>query len=871
MSRELPKQYDPHAVEAKWYRFWESRGYFRPDPKSSAATFAISMPPPNITGELHMGHAMYTLQDVLCRWHRMRGDNVLWLPGTDHAAISTNKVIEKQLAREGTTREAIGRATFEKRVAQWYQDTGVVIVDQMRRLGFGCDWSRLRFTMDEAYSAAIRHVFVELWKRGYIYRGPRIVNWCPHCVSTHSDLEVDYEESDDQLYFLRYPVEGGGAIDVATARPETMVGDTAVAVHPDDERYRRLQGRVAMLPLVHRRLPIIADAEGVDPQQGTGAVKVTPGHDPVDYEIGQRHHLEVLTILHPDGRMKVPEVPELDGRPLREARRRIVEMLRAEGALVRTEPYRHSVGHCDQCGTVIEPMVSDQWWVRMKELARPAIEVVERGQVRFFPERWATDYLRWMRNVRDWCISRQIWLGHRIPVWTCANGHQSAYLQDPKSCQECGHGGHAELVQDPDVLDTWFSSALWPFATLGWPEDTEDLRRFYPTQVLDTGRDIIYLWVARMIFMSLEFTGKIPFSDVIIHANVQEAETGQRMSKSLGTGLDPLKMIEAYGADATRAWPIMASMASQDVRFSEERLKDYRNFANKLWNAVRLVLMALGTEVAALPPPAASEALEIVDRWILSRCEATVADVTRALERYAFGVAVDVLYQFLWHEVADYYLELIKPRLALPPGTPARRAALSTASHVLERYLRLLHPIMPFITEELWQRLPHEGESIMRTPWPRPLAADQAAEADMAHLLAVVREIRRARAGAGLKDRKPLPATVRSTRAIINSPVGHAYLRTLAWLDGEPTPDGTKPVTIASGETEVLLQFPTASRVGGRPGRPKLSEMEAMIARMEEKLSSRGFIDKAPPDLVEQTRARLLELKRERDRWRAGH
>lgn len=866
MPEPLLSKYDPHAVEAKWYGFWESRGYFIPDPKLPAPTFTISMPPPNITGELHMGHAMYTIQDVLCRWHRMLGDNVLWVPGTDHAAISTNMVIEKQLALEGTSKEAIGRTAFENRVAQWYQDTGGVIVDQLRRLGFSCDWSRLRFTMDEAYVAAIRHVFVELWKRRYIYRGPRIVNWCPHCLSTHSDLEIDYEESDDQLYFLRYPLEGGGAIEVATARPETMVGDTAVAVHPDDPRYRHLQGKVAMLPLVHRRLPIIADAEGVDPQQGTGAVKVTPGHDPVDYEIGQRHDLEVLTILHPDGRMKIPAVPELDGRPLGEARRRIVEMLRAEGALVKTEPYRHSVGHCDQCGTVIEPMVSDQWWVRMKELARPAIEVVERGEIRFFPERWASDYLRWMRNVRDWCISRQIWLGHRIPVWTCANGHQSAYLQDPQRCQECGN---AELVQDPDVLDTWFSSALWPFATLGWPEDTEDMRRFYPTQVLDTGRDIIYLWVARMIFMSLEFTGKIPFADVIIHANVQQAETGMRMSKSLGTGLDPLKMIDAYGADATRAWPIMASMATQDVRFSEEKLKDYRNFANKLWNAVRLVLMHLATEVGALAAPAESGALELADRWILSRCEAAVAEVTRALERYAFGAAIDALYQFLWHEVADYYLELIKPRLALAPGAPSRLAALSTASHVLERYLRLLHPIMPFITEELWQRLPHEGESIMRAPWPRPAAADQEVEADMAHLLAVVREIRRARAEASLKDRLPVPATVHSTRAIINSPVGHAYLRTLAWLDGEPTPDGAKPVAIASGETAVHLQFPTATRTEGRSGRVKLQGLEAAIARLEEKLGNPGFLTKAPSQLVEQTQARLAELQRERDRLRA--
>jgi valyl-tRNA synthetase len=860
VPEELAKAYDPRAVEEKWYRVWESRGHFQPRPGASGKTFTIAMPPPNITGELHMGHAMYTVQDVLCRWHRMLGDTVLWIPGTDHAAISTNRVINDQLAREGSSGKAIGRDAFTVRVEQWYRDTGNVILDQIRRLGFSCDWGRLRFTMDARYSAAVRHVFVELWRRGYIYRGPRIVNWCPNCLSTHSDLEIDYREVDDQLYFLRYPLEGGGAIEVATVRPETMVGDTAVAIHPDDARYRAYHGRTAILPLLGRRLPIVTDDEGVDPQQGTGAVKVTPGHDPADYDIGQRHQLKVLNILHPDGRMNIPALPELDGLPLLAARKRIVEMLRAAGALVMTQPYRHSVGHCDQCKTVIEPLVSEQWWVRMEKLAPPAIEVVESRQIRFHPERWAGDYLRWMRNLRDWNISRQIWLGHRIPVWTCGKGHQAAYQQDPVACDVCGD---TALEQDPDVLDTWFSAALWPFATLGWPEETEDLRRFYPTQVLDTGRDILYLWVARMIFMSLEFTGKIPFADVIIHANVQN-ETGQRMSKSLGTGLDPLKMIAAYGADATRAWPVMASMAGQDVRFSELKLQNYRDFTNKLWNAARFVLMKLDGEGEAVA--ADGGGLELADRWILSRCDSAVGEVTRALERFAFGTAMDKLYDFLWHEFADYYLELIKPRLSLASDTASRRAALTTAASVLERYLRILHPIMPFITEELWQRLPHQGETIMYAPWPAARATDPKVEMEMGHLIAVVQEIRRTRHDAGVADRIAIPANVRSSQAIMNSSVGMAYLRTLARLAGEPAKDGAEPVRVAAGDTEVLLQFPRVDGAHRERQERKLGNLHGRIRALEEKLSNPGFTSKAPSELVEQTRALLAQLRLERDR-----
>ena len=838
----METRYDPNAVERRWYQTWESRGYFKPAEKPrTGKAFTISMPPPNITGDLHMGHAMYTLEDVLIRWHRMLGDASLWVPGTDHAAIATQNVIEKQLAKEGTSKEAIGREAFEERVQQWYAQTGNTILHQMRRLGFSADWSRIRFTMDAEYVAAIRTVFVELWKQGLIYRGPRIVNWCPRDQSAISDLEVVYEETDDHLYYLDYPVEGGGVISVATARPETMVGDTGVAVHPDDPRYRGLVGKHVTLPIVHRRVPIVAD-EAVERDFGTGAVKVTPGHDVTDYEIGERQHLEVLSILHLDGRMNVPGVPELDGRPVPEARVRIVEMLKAEGALQKVEPYRHSVGHCYRCGAVIEPLVSPQWWVRMKPLAGPAIDVAEKGEVRFHPERWTEQYLRWMRNIRDWCISRQLWLGHRIPVWTCANGHAVAYLQDPAACSECGD---RLLTQDPDVLDTWFSSGLWPFATLGWPKDTEDLRRFYPTQVLDTGRDIIYLWVARMVFLSLQFMRTIPFSDVLIHATVL-ATDGRRMSKSLGTGVDPLDVVDAYGADATRAWCTYFGTSGQDIRFSQEKIKDYRDFANKLWNATRLVL--LKSEAAGRPD---LSRLGPADRWILGRLNRVVEIVTRGFERFEFGPAIDALYEFAWHEFADYHLELMKAGLAEP----------GVAAQVLEVTLRLLHPIMPFITEELWQRLPHQGDTILYAPWPVPdrRHEDAALEGEMGHLVQVVRAVRNLRREVDQRVRRP-PARIDSSRPLLQDSTGRAYIATLAELelDGTGAAGGQ---TVVVGDTTVTIGL----AADGGAERPRLEaelrRREQEIAALERKLANAAFTSKAPAQVVQKERERLAQAQ----------
>ena len=857
----METRYDPKTVEQRWYDTWEQRGYFKARESLTGKTFPISMPPPNITGDLHMGHAMYTLQDVLIRWHRMLGDAALWVPGTDHAAIATQNVLEKQLAKKGTTKEAIGRDAWDRLVNQWYETTGHTILRQMRRLGFSADWSRNRFTMDPAYVEAIRYVFVQLWKDGLIYRGPRIVNWCPRDQSAISDLEVQYVEEDGHLYYLDYPVEGGGTIPVATARPETMVGDSGVAVHPDDWRYKDLIGKHVVLPIVHRRVPIVAD-EAVDQEFGTGAVKVTPGHDATDYDIGERHHLPVLSILTLDGRMNIPEVPQLHGLKVPVARERIVEMLRAEGALQKVEPYRHSVGHCDRCGAVIEPIVSAQWWVRMKPLAGPAIAVAESGDLRFHPERWREQYLRWMRNIRDWNISRQLWLGHRIPVWTCANGHAIAYLKDPPACEQCGD---RQLTQDPDVLDTWFSSSLWPFVTLGWPNDTKDLRHFYPTQVLDTARDILYLWVARMVFMSLHFLNAVPFSDVLIHGTVL-APDGRRMSKSLGTGVDPLEVIERYGADATRAWCAYFGTSGQDIRYSEEKIKSYQLFANKLWNATRLLVSKLPE--GAGPMPIDEAQMEPADAWILGRMSAVTRLVTEAFTRFEFGPAIDALYEFAWHEFADDYLELIKPRLLA--GDASTRTAQAVAIDVLETTLRLLHPIMPFVTEELWQRLPHEGETIMYAAWPLPdeTVEDRHLIEEMGHLLEVVRRVRNLRHASDPRGRRQ-PAQLVSSRPLLTEPVGRSYLATLAQLElnGELL-EGMPQAVVVVGPTTVRLGLPQGDVAERQRLQAELQKKLAEIESIEKKLGNPDFTGKAPRPVVEREGDRLHQAQAAVERLR---
>ena len=850
----MDTRYDPQAVEQRWYQAWDEGGYFKPRESLSGRTFTVSMPPPNITGDLHMGHAMYALQDLLVRWHRMLGDAVLWVPGTDHAAIATQNVLEKQLAKKKSSKEAIGRQAWDRLVQEWYETTGHTILQQMRRLGFSADWSRIRFTMDPAYVAAVNVAFVRFWKAGLIYRGPRIVNWCPRDQSAISDLEVVFTEADDHLYYLDYPVEGGGVVSVATARPETMVGDTGVAVNPNDDRFRGLLGKFVMLPIVHRRVPVVAD-DAVDIAFGTGAVKVTPGHDLTDYEIGERQKLEVRNILHLDGRMNVPEVPELNGLKVPQARERIVEMLRAAGALQKIEPYHHSVGHCDRCNAVIEPLVSSQWWVRMKPLAEPAIAVAENDEVRFHPARWKEQYLRWMRNIRDWCISRQLWLGHRIPVWTCANDHAIAYETQPAACEQCGD---RTLAQDPDVLDTWFSSSLWPFATLGWPLESEDLARFYPTQVLDTARDILYLWVARMVFTSLHLLGSVPFFDVIIHGTVL-APDGRRMSKSLGTGVDPLQVIDRYGADATRAWCAYFGTSGQDIRFSEEKIKSYQLFANKLWNATRLLLS--GLPEGAPPMPIDESALEPADSWILGRLSVTTRLVTSSFKRFEFGPAIDGLYEFAWHEFADDYLELLKPRLAA--GSASGMTGRAVAIHVLETTLRLLHPIMPFVTEELWQRIPHQGETIMLAPW--PLAEERLEDAtllgEMAHLLEVVRAVRNVRHTADPKARRQ-PAQIESPRRLLADPTGRQYLATLTQLELDAEiPKGSGRRAVVVGETTVTLALPANDGAEVERLAAELRKKQAEIDLLETKLNNSDFTGRAPEAVVARERARLGQAK----------
>src|SRR5438105_2458987 len=738
--KSMPSAYAPQSVEPVWSRGGDDARLFRADPRSSKPKYSIAVPPPNVTGELHMGHALNgTLQDIWSRYRRMTGYEVLWLPGTDHAAIATQNVIERQLAQEGTSKEELGREAFEQRVEEWYATVGATIIDQYRELGASLDLSRLRFTMDPAYVRAVRTAFVRFWEKGWLYRGPRIVNWCPNNLSAISDLEVDWQEHRDTLYTIRYPVEGGGEVVIATVRPETMLADTGVAVHPDDERYRHLVGRHAILPLVGRRLPIIADT-AVDKDFGTGALKVTPGHDPMDWEIGQRHGLPVINGMHPDGRMNVPDLPAYDGLPGVQARELVVRDLEAQGYLVKTEEYVHDVGHCDRCGAVIEPLVSEQWFLQMEEMAARALEASARGEVRWHPERYERTYLDWLRGIRDWCVSRQLWLGHRIPVYTCDGGHVFASVEEPVRCAECGSG---RLTQDADVLDTWFSSALWPFATLGWPDDTEDLRTFYPTDLNTTAREIIPLWVSRMIMEGLEFMGQVPFHDVAINCVVQSAD-GRRMSKSKGNVVDPRGIISKYGADALRGWAASVAMSSQDVRFDETRIEGFRRFANKLWNATRLVLGGLGEELVATPAPDGE--LELIDRWILSRLQAAVEQARRGIEGYEFQVSVGALYDFAWHDYCDWYLEAVKPRLR--DGDPAARAVLV---HVLDVLLSLLHPFMPFVTEELWARLPGDRDCLDRTTWPvvderfRNPAAEAAAE----RLINLVEAVRRARQASG--------------------------------------------------------------------------------------------------------------------------
>ena len=847
----MPKAFDPKAIEAGWYARWEADKLFLADASSDRPKFAMCFPPPNITGELHMGHALQTaVYDLIARYKRMTGYEVLFLPGYDHAAIATQNVIEKQLAREGLTKEELGREKFDARVNAWYESVGATIINQLRLLGASMDWSRLRFTMDPPYVRSVMTAFVAFYSRGWIYRAPRIVNWCPHDRSAISDLEVEWQEHQDTLYYVRYPVEGGGEVVIATVRPETMLADTGVAVNPTDERYRALIGRTAVLPLVGRKLPIVAD-EAVEKEFGTGALKVTPGHDPLDYEIGQRHKLEIVNGMHPDGRINAPGLP-YDGLPALEARERIVKDLKAQGFLVREEPYTHQVGHCDRCHAVIEPLISEQWWLRMEKMRDQALAASEAGKVRWHPDRYERTYLDWLRGLRDWNIGRQLWLGHRVPVYYCENGHRIVEVQRPRSCSECGS---TELTQDPDVLDTWFSSALWPFATLGWPDETEDLKAFYPTDINCTAREIINLWVSRMIMTGLEFMGEAPFHDVAIHCVVQAAD-GRRMSKSLGTGIDPRDLIDRYGADALRAWAASVAMLSQDVRFDESRVEGYRRFCNKLWNATRLVLASPGT------PPAASPGLfeareHLEDRWILSRLAFTCSAVTAGIDGFAFQDSIGAAYAFAWNELCDWYLEAIKERLR-----DGDAVAQDVAYFCLDTVLRLLHPFMPFVTEELWSRLPGDRDYLMRASWPEGVErfVDPGAEGEFEQVMSIVEEVRGHRQAAGAS---PRGGTLHLDRSVSDTIARLAAKLAQVELVDAMEAGGT-PLAAVPGR----VSFPTGA--GDARRAKEAARLEEDLRKTEAKLANDEFRAKAPPEVQRKLEERAADLRATIERLSAG-
>ena len=703
-SNAMDPLYEPRGVESRWQQAWEEEGHYAAEPDSDRPSFVIAVPPPNVTGELHMGHALNaSIQDILIRWHRMRGFSTLWQPGYDHAGIATQNVVERALAKEGLTRHDLGREAFVARTWEWLEHYGGVIYGQFRRLGASLDYRRERFTMDEGYVRAVLKFFVHLYDRGLLYRDNRIVNWCPRCASAISDLEVNHTEVDDQLFTIRYPLaDDSGYLTIATVRPPTMLADVAVAVHPDDDRYRHLVGKEAIVPVADRRVPIIAD-ERVDPEFGTGAVKITPGHDPMDFEIGRTHGLPELTVIGLDGSMN-ETAGELAGLSQTEAEKRIVAILRDRDLLESTERYRHSVGHCDRCGSRIEPLITLQWWCEMTELAAPAIEVVRDGRITFRPERYTKVYLDWMESIRPWCVSRQLWWGHRIPVWYCPDGHLTVAESEPEACAECGS---AELQQDEDVLDTWFSSQLWPFATLGWPDDTPELRAWYPNDVSSTDRGIIFLWEARMIMAGLELIGDIPFHTVNIHSTIN-APDGRRMSKSLGTGIDPLEAIDEFGADATR-YGLLKNSSTQDVRFSYGTIEEGRKLANKLWNVSRLILQ---NTTGARPDP---RPRDLEERWILARIDAARAELEDAWSRFDFASSTDLLYHLTFDDFCDWYAEAIKPRLYEDDGDAA-----ATALIALERLLGLLHPMLPHVTEEIWTQLPDRKARLIVSTWPEP-------------------------------------------------------------------------------------------------------------------------------------------------------
>ena len=868
MKKELPKVYEPREVEGRVYEMWEKNGCFEGRRDPDKRPFTIVMPPPNVTGQLHMGHAMdCTLQDILIRFKRMQGYAALWVPGTDHAGIATQIKVEEELRKsEGLTRYDLGREKFLERVWDWKHKFGNRIVEQQKKLGASCDWSRARFTMDEGLSNAVRHVFVSLYNKGLIYKGSRIINWCPHCVTALSDAEVEYKEKPGHLWHIRYPIAGeeGRYVTVATTRPETMLGDTGVAVNPEDGRYRDIVGKKCILPLVNKEIPIVADAY-VDMEFGTGCVKMTPAHDPNDFEVGLRHNLESIRVLDDNGKV-VEGYGRYSGMDRYEARKAIVADLEEGGYLVKVEEHTHNVGTCYRCGTDVEPIISAQWFVKMEPLAREALRVVNDGEVKFVPDRFSKIYTNWMENVHDWCISRQLWWGHRIPAWTCEDcGGMTVSETDPTECQHC----HSHNIkQEEDVLDTWFSSALWPFSTLGWPEETEDYKYFYPTDVLVTGYDIIFFWVARMIFSACEHTGKPPFHTVFIHGLVRD-DKGRKMSKSLGNGIDPLEMADQYGADALRFNLITGNSPGNDMRFYTERCEAMRNFANKIWNASRFLMMNLTIDRCELP-----DRLELEDKWILSKLNSVIPEVTENMERYELGVAAQKVYDFIWDSYCDWYIELTKTRLQ-GEDEDSKLRAQQVLCYVLTETLKLLHPFMPFITEEIWQALPHSGDYLMLQQWPQHRAELDFPEEEKAMelIMDAIRGVRARRAEMNVPPSKKAQLTVSTLeRAVFEQ--GIPFLKRLAYASDvtvEGVADaGSDDAMTAQGMVTVTthaarLFMPLAELVDLEKEKARiekeLKKNRAELDKLEAKLGNPGFVNKAPAHVVEAEQDRAEKLR----------
>lgn len=864
-EHNIPKVYDPASVEKKWYEFWEKNRYFHAEPEPGKKPFSIVIPPPNITGKLHMGHALdNTLQDILIRWHRMMGDNTLWMPGYDHAGLATQIKVEEVLKKEeGKTRFDLGREEFVKRVWAWKEEYGDRIINQLKCLGISCDWERKRFTMDEGCSRAVRETFVSLFEKGLIYKGTRITNWCVNCHTALSDIEVEHEDTPGHLWYVRYPVVGeeDTYLTIATTRPETIPGDTAVAVNPEDERYAKLIGKTLRLPILNREIPVIADSY-VDTKFGTGAVKITPSHDPNDYEMGLRHNLPEIVVIGKDGVM-TEEAGPFAGLERYECRKQIVARLKEEGYLVKIEEHSHAVGHCQRCHNIVEPLVSTQWFVKMQPLVKAAVDCVTDGRTQFVPERFTKNYTGWMENIHDWCISRQIWWGHRIPVWYCDDcGEMSASRTDLEKCPKCGS---THIHQDEDALDTWFSSALWPFSTMGWPDNTELLKQFYPTSVLVTGYDIIFFWVARMLIMGMEFMKEIPFEKVFIHGLVRDSQ-GRKMSKSLGNGIDPLEVIEKYGADTLRFMLITGNTPGNDMRFYWERVEGTRNFANKIWNASRFALMNMeGYDKDAELAP-----YTLADKWILSRLQDTVKDVTGLLERFELGEAGRAIYDFIWSEVCDWYIEIAKPRLYNKEAAAERATAQHVLATVLVSAMKLLHPYMPFITEEIYQCLPHEAESIMISKWPvaDESLVDPEAERGMNAIMDSIKAIRNMRAEVNANPGKKIPAIMLVSEDL-REVVAHngSYIKLLGGIDNlELRPlNGEKPENaMAAVVTGIEVYLPLAGLIDVEKETQRLSKelaaMEKDLQRAGGKLNNAGFLAKAPEDVIAKERAKYEEL-----------